>query len=144
MTDQRRELTKMDIARMKIAIKTVLSRDMDNVKSGLKIALHDIEKMENELLQKTQQLAAMTDEIARLREAQRWIPVTERVPEMDKQYLCRYIFNGHNDRPFYQTLDYYAADETPHFQHTMGIDGMKVTHWMPLPEAPCGKDGEGE
>ena len=66
----------------------------------------------------------------------RWIPVGERLPNGDVKCLCRYIFRGHNDLPFYQTLEYFGRDETPHFQHTLGIDGMEVTHWMPLPAAP--------
>ena len=64
----------------------------------------------------------------------RWIPVTERLPEGDGHYLCRYGFEGAG-MTFYQTLDYYATDVQPHFQHE-GLRGMRVTHWMPLPEAP--------
>lgn len=68
-------------------------------------------------------------------ENKRWTPVTERLPEVDEQVLCRYVFGGHEDRPFYQVLDYYAFDPQPHFQHE-GMNGMRVTHWMPLPAPP--------
>nr|DAT32161.1 MAG TPA: Protein of unknown function (DUF551) [Caudoviricetes sp.] len=78
--------------------------------------------------------ARYAEEIAVLRERQKWIPVTERLPEDDGHYLCRYGFKGAGST-FYQTLDYYATDVQPHFQHE-GTHGMRVTHWMPLPEAP--------
>ena len=78
--------------------------------------------------------ARYAEEIAVLREQRRWIPVTERLPEGDGHYLCRYGF-GRAGSTFYQTLDYYATDVQPHFQHE-GARGMRVTHWMPLPEAP--------
>lgn len=78
--------------------------------------------------------ARYAEEIAVLRERQKWIPVTERLPEGDGHYLCRYRFKGAGSI-FYQTLDYYATDVQPHFQHE-GTHGMRVTHWMPLPEAP--------
>lgn len=78
--------------------------------------------------------ARYAEEIAVLRELQRWIPVTERLPGSDGHYLCRYGFEGAG-MTFCQALDYYATDVQPHFQHE-GSRGMRVTHWMPLPEAP--------
>lgn len=85
--------------------------------------------------------ARYAEEIAVLRERQRWIPVTERLPEDDGRYLCRYGFKAAG-MVFYQTLDYYATDVQPHFQHE-GLYGMRVTHWMPLLEAPDEKVLEG-
>lgn len=67
---------------------------------------------------------------------QKWIPVTERLPERDGQYLCNYHFGTHRDMTFTRVLDYYATDKTPHFQHTLGDSAMNVTHWMPLPQPP--------
>ena len=68
----------------------------------------------------------------------KWIPVTERLPEKNGEYLCRYVFGDYCEMPFYQALHYYAAGERPHFQHELegGSPKMKVTHWMPLPEPP--------
>ena len=74
----------------------------------------------------------------REQEERRWIPVTERLPEKDGQYLCNYHFGNHLDMTFTSVLDYYATDSVPHFQHTLGDTTMKVTHWMPLPEPPKG------
>ena len=71
-----------------------------------------------------------------------WISVKDRLPENNKKVLCCYYFGERNDMPFISTLDYYATDEMPHFQHTLGNENMHVTHWMPLPEPP--RDGGGE
>lgn len=77
-------------------------------------------------------------------ERPRWIPVTERLPEEDCKVLAYYGFNhgdGYLGMMFMQVLDYYARDPRPHFQQE-GLNGMTVTHWMPLPTAPeTPKDG---
>lgn len=78
--------------------------------------------------------ARYAEEIAVLREKQKWVDAREKLPERDGHYLCRYVF-GSGGIGFYGTLDYYAIDSRPHFQHE-GAHGMRVTHWMPLPEAP--------
>ncbi|MEG1896537.1 MAG: DUF551 domain-containing protein [Oscillospiraceae bacterium] len=69
-----------------------------------------------------------------------WIKVEDRLPKTNEKVLCCYHFNKHIDMPFISVLSYYASDEVPHFQHTLGDDKMRVTHWMPLPEPP--KEGE--
>lgn len=77
-------------------------------------------------------------QIAANRKKPRWIPVTERLPEEERQVLAYYGFNhgdGDLEMMFMQVLDYYAHDPKPHFQHE-GTNGMTVTHWMPLPEPP--------
>lgn len=60
---------------------------------------------------------------------QRWIPVTERLPDEDGYYLtlreCGYV----GSRYFYK-------DNPNHFTRTHSM----LTHWMPLPEPP--KEGE--
>lgn len=66
----------------------------------------------------------------------KWIPVTLGfLPEKGGEYLCRCIVGDYDDMPFYMVLRYYAVDKHPHFQHEQ-TGGMKVTHWMPLPEPP--------
>ena len=64
-----------------------------------------------------------------------WIPVTERLPEKMGQCVCRYVFGDNVEYPFFQVLWYFANLENPHFQHE-GSMGLRVTHWMPLPEPP--------
>lgn len=68
----------------------------------------------------------------------KWIPVTERLPEKMGKYVCRYVFGENTDYPFEQVLWYYPQLEKPHFQHE-GSMGLRVTHWMPLPEPPKGE-----
>ena len=67
----------------------------------------------------------------------KWIPVTQRLPEKMCQCVCRYVFGENEEYPFYQVLWYFVHDENPHFQNE-GSMGLRVTHWMPLPEPPKG------
>jgi len=75
-------------------------------------------------------LKALTDYIAELEAAQRWIPVSARLPELDQDVLAIVegdIVTGH----FYQQWDgeiYFSSDD----EGAM----MVATHWMPLPESP--------
>ncbi|MBQ8360008.1 MAG: DUF551 domain-containing protein [Oscillospiraceae bacterium] len=69
---------------------------------------------------------------------QKWIPVTERLPDKMGKYICQYVFGENTEYPFYQVLWYFTAVEKPHFQHE-GSMGLRVTHWMPLPEPPKGE-----
>lgn len=66
---------------------------------------------------------------------QRWIPVTERLPDKMCRCICRYVFGENTEYPFYQVFWYFSTNENPHFQDE-GSMGMRVTHWMPLPEPP--------
>ena len=77
--------------------------------------------------------------VAALREQEerRWIPVTERLPEKNGEYICLHGYNGNTDIKFTGVLEYYATDEKPHWQHES--IGLIVTHWMPLPEPPKGE-----
>lgn len=63
-----------------------------------------------------------------------WIPRSERMPEVDDYYLCEYHFDGHKKKRI-TTFFCYATDPNPHFQDENHY-GLKVTHWMPLPELP--------
>lgn len=70
----------------------------------------------------------------REREDQKWIPVTERLPEKNGRFICSYRFNSNSTMVFVGVLDYYATDLNPHWQHESA--GVIVTHWMSLPEPP--------
>lgn len=63
-----------------------------------------------------------------------WIPRSERMPEVDDYYLCAYHFDGHKKKRI-TTFFCYATDPNPHFQYENHY-GLKITHWMPLPELP--------
>lgn len=80
--------------------------------------------------------ARYAEEIAVLQE-KKWVDAGEKLPERDGHYLCRYVF-GSGGKGFYGTLDYYAIDPRPHFQHE-GSHGMNVTHWMDIPEVTQGE-----
>ena len=66
---------------------------------------------------------------------QEWISVKDRLPHKNMRVLACYTFDGYMQ--FVQVLDYYATDKKPHFQHEG--DGMRVTHWMPMPQPPKGE-----
>ena len=58
--------------------------------------------------------------------AQKWIPVTERLPEEEGIYLVA-VVNDH-ERRYSKTAWYHGHGNW--FLH------QKVTHWMPIPEPP--------
>lgn len=85
---------------------------------------------------------------------QRWIPVTERLPEEDGEYL---VWFGRNMFEHYAEVRYFAKDgeavDKYDLRHEKNVwyyyDSewgyvacCNVTHWMPLPEPP--KEGESD
>ena len=78
----------------------------------------------------------LTAENTVLREKQRWIPVTERLPERDVQVLGWY-----KDNPFSQYRPEVVAWNGNGWVFVYAHRYVtNVTHWMPLPEAP--EEGE--
>lgn len=91
-----------------------------------------------ELIEKlTNRCARYAEEIAQLQEREKWVPVTERLPEDGDVVLCWY--------------EYFRFGEYNRMYQTYGIgyyiDGMwggdvsngqniKVLAWMPLPDGP--------
>jgi hypothetical protein len=74
------------------------------------------------------------DEIERLREAQRWIPVSERLPELDPNFHGLSVdvwiaFNG-------QMAIGFCCQDGSYWQRHGNAAHLPVTHWMPLPESP--------
>ena len=66
-----------------------------------------------------------------------WINAKDRLPETSGRYLCMHYFviNGaprFTDKPV--TIIYYDSGES-RFQNE-NLYGMKVSHWMPLPDLP--------
>lgn len=71
---------------------------------------------------------------------QRWVPVTERLPEKHGCVCVCLLKFPDAKEAFAHCLTWHAYGDNgyvkgPHFSDE-GLDGLKVTHWMPLPEAP--------
>lgn len=70
----------------------------------------------------------------------KWIPITsEKKPRHLRNYFIAFVF-GDSDMHFFSEAKYHAYGgngivEGPHFSNE-GVDGMRVTHWMPIPTLP--------
>lgn len=79
-------------------------------------------------------------------ERQRWIPVSERLPEqkinqntLDFEYvLCVTTFGDVRPYKFGRRI----GQGEPHFWNGAGYVDAYVTHWMPLPQPQPPKEGE--
>ena len=101
-------------------------------------AMHeDKQRCQENLLDKAAEaIERLTAENAALREKQRWIPVTERMPERDVQVLGWY-----KDNPFSQYRPGVVAWNGNGWVFVYAHRYVtNVTHWMPLPKAP--EDGD--
>lgn len=90
-----------------------------------------------ELLQEyVDRCARYADEIMALREKQQWIPVTERLPVPGERVLAATVgvFSG----------EAYLSCEGVWMRSYgvvwVSLVDVPVTHWMPLPDAPRGKE----
>ena len=70
--------------------------------------------------QRTMDVCRVAVEAIREQEQRRWIPVTERFPDVGKNVLVYSEFD-------FVSVDYHGGDS---FGYAL------VTHWMPLPEPP--------
>lgn len=75
-------------------------------------------------------LKALVDYIAELEEKQRWIPVSERLPEKQSEGECTDDVLTISSSG-YTTAYYDYADEC-----WVSMFTAEVTHWMPLPQPP--------
>ena len=71
-------------------------------------------------------------EIERLREAQRWIPVSERLPETRGFYICSNV-DRETKKVFVEERFFIGGIWDVYFSD--------VTHWMPLPQPPQEAEG---
>lgn len=74
----------------------------------------------------------LTAENAVLREKQRWIPVTERMPELEVPVLVL----DRRGNMIVRTLRRLVSDKEAVFRPDGLAPRKNITHWMPLPEAP--------
>ncbi len=65
---------------------------------------------------------------------QKWIPVTERLPDKPDRYLCNVKAFSFPDLRYFAILKY---DDGGFIEGKIYTDD--VTHWMPLPPAPKGE-----
>ena len=85
----------------------------------------------------TARSARYAEEIAVAQERQRWIPVTERLPETtDGDYVlaCVTWKDTHIDYQNAVVMAFVSEDGLVDVEMDCVLDG--VTHWMPLPEGP--------
>lgn len=69
-------------------------------------------------------------------EAQRWIPVSERLPEKRTSILVYHSISGLTDEAwFFKHIRHPLHEDDIDVQDQYWSD---VTHWMPLPEPPQG------
>ena len=73
------------------------------------------------------EIDALRAEISRLKAERRWIPVSERLPEIDDGYCIEvWAVNMNSLKPMAFRVDYTNFD---------GFETLIATHWMPI-EAP--------
>lgn len=79
-----------------------------------------------ELIEKlTDRCARYAEEIAVLQEREKWVPVTERLPDQCMDILVVYR-DGHILMGTAMCDDWIEED----------LEDRKITHWMPLPDGP--------
>ena len=76
----------------------------------------------------------IVERIQKLPSAQRWIPVSERLPELRTKVLCC----GERGGRFIAELavSVFGPKNSVYWDRKNGKLCSKVTHWMPLPEKP--------
>ena len=93
--------------------------------------------MENAILDLQHENDDLRTRIAELEQERRWIPVSERLPEIHDDYDgeksdCCYAIDIHKC----VWIAYYRPDEKDWYELPAGIILTTITHWMPLPPAP--------
>jgi hypothetical protein len=100
--------------------------------------------LEQDLYIANARIKELEAESARLKESNRWIPVTERLPE-DKQ-LCLCVYNLWDKTPVIDVFEFrinppdiWCSGENSFWDYDSEsgyFERNDVTHWRPLPEPP--------
>lgn len=103
-------------------------------------AMHeDTQRCQENLLDKAAEaIERLTAENAALREKQRWIPVTERMPELEVPVLVL----DRRGNMLVRTLRRLVSDKEAVFRPDGLAPRKNITHWMPLPGAPEAHNGK--
>ena len=75
-------------------------------------------------------LAVLRDEVRRLQAERRWIPCSERLPQVGEEVLL-----ADTDIPFVVNMAMLAKDGNFYLAYSQE-PAEPHTHWMPLPEGP--------
>ena len=117
----------------------------------------DTQRCQENLLDKAAEtIECLTAENAALREKQRWIPVTERLPE--ERVLVNVVWVNRAPEPYYERIKNVPFSGTACFYRgnwywdspvvldllaeygedipDLVDDAVEITHWIPLPSAP--------
>lgn len=88
------------------------------------------------MLEAADALEAQQKRIEELEKQQRWVPVTERLPEDGSERVLVFVVTGDYNYP----VGNHPIDTDRYWgKHGKWVRyGDKVTHWMPLPEPPKG------
>jgi len=89
-----------------------------------------VEKAETDYSISEAHVTALLNRIAELEAAQRWIPVSERLPEKQKLTI------GFTDNSAYVFFEIVNDDEMGLVMYPYQNRKGTVTHWMPLPSTP--------
>ena len=88
------------------------------------------------------QVAELSTRVNELKAAQRWIPVSERLPEDRVTILAAFNNREILTAKYYKYYEGFGSVEN--YWRIEGWHSGNVTHWMPLPESPIvyGKECE--
>ena len=82
-------------------------------------------------------MRVVDDDVPAVDALPQWISVKDRLPDTNGDYLVRYGFGEESSRTnhYYSVHFFERTCEEPHFYYE-GYRGLRITHWMPLPEPP--------
>lgn len=104
-------------------------------------------------LQALRKLAAYEDtglspaEVAKLAQANRWVPIDERMPDSCGLKVLLTATNAFNQMSVFSGFTGYMEHGKMEFhsnERDKDISKWHVTHWMPLPKPPISKGGKRE